>query len=143
MSSPPRWAALAVGQPLPPLRFPLTVLRLVMAAGANRDFNAIHHNTEAARAAGAADMYANTYFLQGMWERTVREFLGSAARLTALRGFAMHRFNTVGQVVEVSGHIARLWQDGTQGMVEIALQSSCDGQVTVGPGSITAALPLH
>jgi hypothetical protein len=34
----------------------------VMAAGANRDFNAIHHNAEVARATGAPDIYANTLF---------------------------------------------------------------------------------
>jgi hypothetical protein len=50
------------GELLEPLAFPLTAYRLVMAAGANRDFNAIHHNAEVARATGAPDIYANTLF---------------------------------------------------------------------------------
>jgi hypothetical protein len=54
------------GEALAPLAFPLSVYRLVVAAGANRDFNAIHHNSDYARATGAPDMYANTLFLQGM-----------------------------------------------------------------------------
>jgi hypothetical protein len=55
-----------------------------MTAGANRDFNAIHHNVEVARAAGASDMYANTLFLQGMWERAIRRYIGPTGVLRRL-----------------------------------------------------------
>jgi hypothetical protein len=33
--------------------YPLTVYRLMLAAGGNRDFNSIHHNGEYARSTGA------------------------------------------------------------------------------------------
>jgi hypothetical protein len=78
-----------VGEELPAVGFPLTVYRLVMEAGANRDFNSIHHNTEYARATGAPDMYANTLFLMGMWERSVRDWAGPAAQILSLKGFRM------------------------------------------------------
>ena len=93
------WDEVHEGQALAPAVYPLSVLRLVMAAGANRDFNSIHHNSEFARASGAPDMYANTYFLQGMWERCVRDFIGPAGTIRAIHGFAMKAFNTAGQTV--------------------------------------------
>lgn len=74
------WDDVVEGEVLDDLPFPLTVYRLVMTAGASRDFNAIHHNAEVARAAGASDMYANTLFLQGMWERFEFEVCSTNSR---------------------------------------------------------------
>src|SRR3954451_13058834 len=105
MSSPATRSAqdVSVGEALPTVGFPLTVYRLGMEAGANRDFNSIHHNTEYARATGAPDMYANTLFLMGMWERSVRDWAGPGARILSLKGFRMGRFNVVGSTTKVTG----------------------------------------
>lgn len=132
-----------VGEPLAPVDFPLSVVRLVMAAGANRDFNSIHHNAEFARASGAPDMYANTFFLQGMWERCVRGYIGPAGRIRSLSGFAMKAFNTAGQTVTVEGRVERQWMEGGEGWVELSLQSRTAAGITVGPGRIVACLPLR
>ncbi|MDP7619412.1 MAG: hypothetical protein QF652_04110, partial [Dehalococcoidia bacterium] len=52
------WDDVNEGDEINEVQYPLTVQRMVMAAGANRDFNPIHHSTYAANAGGAADMYA-------------------------------------------------------------------------------------
>jgi acyl dehydratase len=136
------WHEVLAGQELQPAVYPLSVLRLVMAAGANRDFNSIHHNSEFARSSGAPDMYANTYFLQGMWERCVRDFIGPAGTIRAIRGFAMKAFNTAGQTVHVEGKVERAWMEEGAGLVELSLQSRVGSTVTVGPGRVIASLPL-
>ena len=41
------------GAELPEFAVPLTIQRLVMEAGANRDFAPMHHDREIARATGA------------------------------------------------------------------------------------------
>ena len=81
------WEDVTEGEALPTLKFPLTIYRLVMSAGATRDYNAIHHNSAFANKSGAPDMYANGLLLQAMWERSVREFIGLAGVIRALRGF--------------------------------------------------------
>lgn len=58
------WQDVVEGEALEALEFPLNVYRLVMAAGANRDFNSIHHNSDYARSTGAPDMYANSLFFR-------------------------------------------------------------------------------
>ena len=68
------------GDQVPPITVNLTIARLVVEAGANRDFNQIHHNTVIAKATGAPDMYANNVSIQGWWERCVREYVGLAGR---------------------------------------------------------------
>ena len=129
------------GEMLEPLAFPLTVYRLVVAAGANRDFNAIHHNGEFARASGAPDLYANNLFLQGMWERVVRRYVGPAGVIHTLRGFRMSSFNCAGDTVLVRGQVLRKWQDAGRHWIEIKLWSENSQGISVGPGSMTVSLP--
>jgi acyl dehydratase len=130
-----------IGEELPSLSFPLSIYRLVVEAGANRDFNAIHHNTDYARSTGAPDMYANTIFLQGMWERTVRDFIGLDGTIRALKGFRMKIFNTVGDTVVVKGRVESMWEDGDVGVLEIGMWSECSKGVSVGPGSMIVTVP--
>jgi len=131
----------AIGQELPPVQFPLTVYRLVVAAGGNRDFNSIHHNTAYAQASGAPEMYASTFILMGMWERLARDYIGPAGLIRSIRDFRMRRFNLVGSVVEVRGRVRDTRRDGTQGIVTLEVESLVDGQVTVGPGTVEVTLP--
>jgi acyl dehydratase len=135
------WEDVTEGQALPPVRYPLSVYRLVMAAGSNRDFNSIHHNGDWAQATGAPDMYANVVFLHGMWERCVREFIGVAGQIRQVSGFRMGSFNTAGDVVTVRGTVSRAWTEAGEGLAELRLESRNSRGVSVGPGTVTATLP--
>jgi acyl dehydratase len=128
-----------VGEELATVSFPVTVYRLVMGAGANRDFNSIHHNTEYARATGAPDMYANTLFLMGMWERSVRDWAGPGARILSLKGFRMGRFNVVGSTTKVTGIVTAV--DAETGEVSVRMACEDAEGVTVGPGEMVVRLP--
>src|SRR5690625_1449150 len=103
------WEDVQIGDTLPSVHFPLSVYRLVMAAGANRDFNSIHHNSAYAKTTGAPDMYANNIFLQGMWERMIREYIGLGGVIKKLTGFRMKKFNTVGMTVVTKGLVENKW----------------------------------
>jgi acyl dehydratase len=129
------------GEVLEPVCFPLTAYRFVMAAGANRDFNSIHHNTEYARATGAGEMYASTGFLLGMWERAVRGWAGDAARIETIKGFRMRRFNLVGDTVSVCGEVADVARDDLQTRVSLLVRCENSTGVTVGPGIVCVAFP--
>jgi acyl dehydratase len=135
------WDEVRAGDVLGPVAFPLSVYRLVVAAGAVRDFNSIHHNSEFARASGAPEMYANTLFLQGMWERTVREYIGLAGQIRRIAGFRMNSFNCAGTTVVVRGEVVRAWLEGATGLAEIRVWSENGGRVSVGPGLVTVTLP--
>ncbi len=126
-----------VGEDLPPVVFPLSVYRLVMWAGAGRDFNSIHHNTEWAQQTGAPEMYANTLMLMGSWERLVREWAGPGATITGIRGFRMRRFNIVGETITITGTVSAIADD----IVTVAVATSDSTGVTVGPGSVLVRLP--
>ena len=127
----------SVGEELAPVSFPVTVYRLVMEAGANRDFNSIHHNSEYAQATGAREMYANTLFLLGMWERAVRDWIGPAGKIHCVTGFRMRAFNYAGDTTTVTGKVAGI--DGSR--IRLEVTSSNSAGVTVGPGIVTVSLP--
>jgi acyl dehydratase len=103
--------------------------------------NAIHHNSEFAKASGAPEMYANNMFLQGMWERCVREYIGLAGVIRKLSGFRMKTFNVAGDTVVVKGHVVRKWEEGTDGYIEFEIRSENARGVSVGPGRVVATLP--
>jgi acyl dehydratase len=130
-----------VGDQLVPVEFPLTVYRLVMEAGANRDFNSIHHNSEYAKSTGAPEMYASTSFLLGMWERAVRDFIGLEGTIRSIRGFRMKKFNPVGTTTVVRGEVLSATSEAGTGVVELSVWCENGGQVTVGPGVVTVTVP--
>jgi acyl dehydratase len=137
------WDDVEEGADVPPVAFPLSVYRLVVEAGANRDFNSIHHNSEYARASGAPEMYANTGFLLGMWERTVREFIGLGGSIRRIAGFRMRRFNTVGRTVVVRGRVKSKRREAGDALLELEVWSELAGETTVGPGIVTVTLPVR
>lgn len=142
-----RFEDVVVGEVLPEVVYPLTVYRLVMAAGSNRDFNSIHHNSEYARSTGAAEMYANTSFLLSSWERAVRDWAGLAGRIRAIRGFRMRSFNHAGDTMRVLGEVAATrvehGADGPVGVVEVTIRCESPAGVSVGPGTVEVLLPLR
>lgn len=134
-------ADITPGQLIEPVSFPLSGVRLVMEAAVNRDFNLIHHNTEAARAGGAPEMYANTLFLQAMWERGIRTFIGNAGTIRQISGFRMLAFNTVGDTATVRGKVQSARDEGDVTVVTLVIWTENAQGLSVGPGVVTATVP--
>jgi acyl dehydratase len=129
------------GDEVPHVAFPITIQRLVMEAGANRDFNGIHHNREVARFYGAPDMFCNNFFLQAMWERTVREYIGLRGTICKIGPFRMRIFNLVGDTVVVKGNVLRKFQQDKRNVVELRMWSENSRGISVGPGPVLVTLP--
>ena len=96
-------SGIKAGDELPGIVIPITLQRLVMEAGANRDFSLIHHDTKVAQATGAPDAFANTYFLMGMFERLMRDWAGPNPRIRKIGPLRMMIFNAVGDTVHFKG----------------------------------------
>ncbi|WP_245005838.1 MULTISPECIES: acyl dehydratase [Rhodococcus] len=131
-----------VGECTEAVSFPLTVYRMVMAAGSTRDFNSIHHNTESAMASGADEMYANTGFLLGTWERCVRDWIGIGGTIRSLEKFRMRSFNYVGETMVVQGKvIGKVIDASGAGVISLEVESRSPRGISVGPGVVTVTLP--
>ena len=131
-------AAMEVGQELPPISIPITLQRLVMEAGANRDLSLIHHDKAVAQATGAPDAFANTFFLMGMFERLMREWAGPSARIRKIGPLRMMVFNAVGDTVTFKGSVASVDAAGGQVSLDMWAESergktvTCQARVELG-----------
>ena len=127
-----------VGDELGPISIPVTLQRLVMEAGANRDFSLIHHDRDVAKATGAPDAYMNTFFIAGMFERLLREWMGDAGRLKKISNLRMKIFNAVGDTVAFAGTVSDI--DTASGQVVVNLRSETDNGESV-TAQATVTLP--
>jgi acyl dehydratase len=111
------------GDPLPELRQPLTRADLVRYAGASGDFNPIHWDEEAARAAGLPGVIAHGMLTMGVAARAVAALAGDPRAIRRLKV----RFPAVmqpGQTLTVGGEVAtvegghatvRFWAEDDRG----------------------------
>lgn len=120
----------SVGDELPSVSIPVTLQRLVMEAGANRDFSLIHHDRDVARSTGAADAYMNTFFIAGMFERLLREWMGPHGVINSIGKLQMKVFNCVGQTVTFRGRVASAVEAENKVVVELAAESAEGTTVT-------------
>lgn len=129
------------GDEVSPVSVNITVQRLVIEAGANRDFAPLHHNSRIAQFGGAPEMYANNVFIQGWWERTVREFIGLDGRIKKVGPFRMRIFNCVGDTATTKGVVKRKWRENGENLVELEIWTENSQGTSVGPGPVLVTLP--
>jgi len=115
--------SITVGQEVVPFAVTLTLQRLVMEAGANRDFAPIHFDLDAARESGAPGPYANTTFIETLFEAALRTWAGLSAQILMIE-FSMKSFNCVGDAISARGAVSvvrgttvdvNLWIEGPRG----------------------------
>ena len=127
-----------VGAEIPEISMPITLQRLVMEAGSNRDLSLIHHNREVAQSTGATDAYMNTFFIIGLFERMLREWMGTGGKLKKIGSLQMKSFNVVGDVVYCRGKVTGKQNDGT---VNLDIRMENEERVTVTALAVVS-LPL-
>jgi acyl dehydratase len=128
------WDDVQVGEDIGGASFPMPLHRMIVQAGANLDYASIHHNSEHARGvAGAPEVFANNVFLQGMWERVVRQFIGLDGVIKKIGPFRIKTFTTVGETVAVSGTVERKWEEEGEHLLDLKLNSrTSKGDVVTG-----------
>ena len=116
MSATIKYADVAAGDELPPVRYPVTRLSLVKYCGASGDFNVIHWNERIARSVGLPGVIAHGMFTMAQAGRFVTDWAGPGATVT---DFGV-RFSApvvvpdddAGATIEVSGLIEEKLGDG-------------------------------
>ncbi|MEI8155253.1 MAG: MaoC family dehydratase [Burkholderiales bacterium] len=73
------------GEELPVLAVPITVPLIAGGAIATRDYFPGHHDLEAARALGSPHIFMNILTTNGLVQRFIESWTGSAARLCDLK----------------------------------------------------------
>jgi acyl dehydratase len=106
--------ALDVGQQVPEWSLQLTPTTIVSTALATRDWQDVHHDRDAAQAAGSADIFMNILTTNGLVEKFVVDWLGHDAELKGIAirlGAPAHPYDTLtfsGSVSSVEDGIATI-----------------------------------
>jgi acyl dehydratase len=101
--------------------------RMAMWVSANRDFAPIHLDTDYARNVGAPDIFANTFFIEALYERLLRSLAGPTGAIDSI-SFRMHTFLCPAPTVEVLGEVVE--DAGEGGTTRVSLRQIADGVVT-------------
>jgi len=101
-----------VGDRLPELKIPVTTMLVVSGAIATRDFQPVHHNRGAARAAGTKDIFMNMLTTNGLVGRYSTEWAGPYAQLSKMK-IGLGAPNFPGDCLIFTGSVADIADDGT------------------------------
>lgn len=87
----------ADGEQLPTVTFALPLYRLVVAAGANRDFKSIHHNADFARGTGAPGHLRHRSTSPRNVGAHHPRLVSAPVNITSVKGFRMQRFTLIAE----------------------------------------------
>ncbi len=135
------WDDVNEGDEIPSVDFNLTIQRMVIAAGGNRNFSPLHHNTRIGKAAGAGDMFLQNGSCLMLWERVVSDWCGIYARVKKVT-FRITDFHNAGEKIHVGGKIARKYQEDGLNLVDLKMQSDTPRKVGM-TGTVVLALPTR
>ncbi len=131
----PAPSAVAVGDALPELAIPLTRTLIVATAIASRDYQDVHHDPDLAAERGSKDVFMNILTSNGLVERFVRGWAGSAAVVEAIR-IRLGAPNYPGDTMVLRGAVAAV--DGDRVEVAVRGENSLGAHVT---GTVVVRLP--
>ena len=105
---------LQAGQVIPEWSLPLTPTTIVSTAIATRDWQDVHHDRDAAQAAGSQDIFMNILTTNGLVEKYVADWAGHDVELKGISirlGAPAHPYDTLtfsGTVADVADGIATI-----------------------------------
>lgn len=125
---------------LPDLMVGVTRKMIIAGATASRDWQAQHHDKDAARQAGLPDIIMNNYTQAGLISRYVTDWSGPIGRIGRLR-FSMRRPICPENNVHFSGQVVSVERNDDQIawiQLDIALN---DGEALLTSASVRLAMP--
>ena len=119
------FAALAVGDELPPMVIPVTPTRVVAGAIASRDFMPVHHDRDYANSQGAPEIFMNIMTDNAYCSRFLTDWAGPEAmvkRIAIRLGVPAH----AGSKLEFTGSVTGKSRAGAEGIVEVEFRATND-----------------
>ena len=100
-----QYANVSVGEELPSCEIPITAALIVGGALASRDYTPVHHDSPAARATGAQDIFMNILTTNGLVGRFVTDWAGPDATIKHV-GIKLGAPNHPGDSMRLVGSVA-------------------------------------
>jgi len=130
------WEDTKEGEALPEATREITATTVVSCAIASRDFTPLHHDRDAAVAAGLKDIFLNTPTIYGFAGKYLTDWTGPEGEIKQISLRLMMPVLS-GDTLTMSGKVARKYIDDKQHLVDIEFTFSlptmpnCTGKATV------------
>ena len=131
-----RFHEVTVGEDLPSLPIELTTSLIVAGAVASQDYTPVHHDKQAAQAAGMQDVFMNILTTNGLVSRFVTDWAGPDARVTHL-SVKLGTPNLPGDTMTLTGSIREKDEDAGAVVVDVTGKNAWGNHVT---GSVKVVL---
>ena len=116
-----KFGDVAVGDKVPPFTMWFSYQRIVMSVAVDRMFSASHHNRDAARAGGLADIILNTRSYEMLFEVMLRRWIGFGGRIRALGPFKMGGATHPDDVISASATVTETSDANGENRVKLEL----------------------
>ena len=134
------WNSLQPGDVLPPLELPtITRLALALYCGASGDHNPIHVDTDFAKSAGMADVFAHGMLSAAWLGRLVTNWVPQSAIRSLNVRFAA--ITQVGETITCTGEVAEKFEHEGQRLVRLHLATRNEHGVAKLTGEAIIAWP--
>jgi acyl dehydratase len=110
-----------VGSEAPPYHLWLNYQRIVMSVAVDRMFSGIHHNRDAARAAGMDDIIFNTRGYDMLFEITLRRWIGLDGRIRKMGPFRMTKNSHPGDTITCHARVTNKELRDGQGLLDLEI----------------------
>jgi acyl dehydratase len=131
-----------VGEEIPPYSVWLNYQRIVMSVAVDRMWGSIHHNRDAARAAGLDDIIFNTRGYEMVFEITLRKWMGLDGRLRKLGPFRMVKNSHPGDTLTCRARVLNKDVAENEGRVHLEI-SVHNPRAEAARGEAIVSLPMR
>ena len=134
------WDDVKVGQEIPGFSLNVDSLQVVKQISGSQDYNPHHHDVQWVRAGGYRDIFMNTGFMQGCFNRLICSWIGDEGVLRRFH-MEMRRMNHPGDVLTLKGKVTEKYRKDGESYVEadVWVENQREGVTT--PASCVVTLP--
>ncbi len=134
------WEDVSVGQEIPGYSLEISPTRIALQVSGSQDFYAVHHDQEFARSGGHPDIFVNTGFMQGCFNRLICSWIGDEGWLRKFR-MEMRRMNFAGDVMTLKGKVTNMFVENGDHLVECELWAENQREGVTTPSYALVVLP--
>jgi len=136
------WDDVQEGQEIPSFSLRIDATRIVKQVSGSQDFYQVHHDVDFAREGGHPDIFVNTGFMQGCFNRLITNWIGDQGWLRKFT-MQMRQMNRPGDVMTLRGKVVRKFNEGEEHLVELDVWAENEREGVTSPGRAWVILPMR
>ncbi len=136
------WDDVDVSHKIPGYSLKIDPTRIALQVSGSQDFYPVHHDLDFAKAGGHPDIFVNTGFMQGCFNRLICGWIGDDGWLKKFR-MEMRRMNIPGDTMTFQGKVSKKFIEDGEHLVECELWAENEREGVATPSFALVSLPTR